>query len=265
MFKLGDIIVDHAQFGFAESFQGDPLYVLSQLSELSISVSGESTDITDAQGNVVATIWRAKTGELTATNAFLSLPLIASKSGSDAEIATTTNVIAMPKIETVEAGATLNLVGYQTGGEVSVAAVDANYNMSPKTYTLGTTASATEFAIDTTGDVPVLTPPTDAEEIRYIVKYTRNVTDGAKITNRSDKMPKAIRLTFKVLILDPCDQTNVQAAYIYLPSFQPSPEMEISLSADSQTLDYSGSLHVNYCSIEKELFTIYIAADDVEE
>lgn len=265
MFKLGDIIVDHVQYGFAESFQGEPLYVLSQLSEMTINVSGESTDVTDALGNVVATIWRAKTGGLTATNAFLSLPLIASKSGSDAEIATTTNAIVMPKIDVVEAGSTLTLEGYTTGAAVSVAAVDANYNMSAKSYTLGTTASATEFAIDTSGTNPVLTPPTDAEEIRYIVKYNREVKDGAKITNRSDKMPKAIRLTFKVLILDPCDQTNVQAAYIYLPSFQPSPEMEISLSADSQTLDYSGALHVNYCSVEKELFTIYIAADDTED
>lgn len=260
MFKLGDIIVDHAQFGFAESFQGDPLYVLSQLSGLTINVAGESTDITDAQGNIVATIWRAKTGTLTATNAFLSLPLIASKSGSEAEIATAENAITMPKIDTVAAGNTLTLSGYTTGNAITVSAVDANYNMSSKTYTLGTAASATEFAIAD----GVLTPPTDTEEIMYIVKYNRSVTDGAKITNRSDKMPKAIRLTFKVLILDPCDQTNVKAAYIYLPSFQPSPEMEINLAADSQTLDYSGTLHVNYCSIEKELFTIYIAADDTE-
>jgi len=39
---------------------------------------------------------------------------------------------------------------------------------------------------------------------------------------------------------------TLRAGYIYLPSFQVSPEVEITFSTDG-TLDYSGDLQTDYC------------------
>lgn len=259
-FKLGDIIVDHIQYGFAEDMSGKPLYVLSQLNNGVINITAESQDITDHLGNRVATIYNAKNGEFTAENAFLSMPLVASKSGVDADFASVSDAIKMPKIEEVAKGKTINLEGYVDGYDITVSELDVTGNLG-KQYTKGTEASATEFAISGT----TLTPPTDTGVDRYIVKYQRDVTSGAKITAVADKMPKTIHLTLKVIIKDPCNEDMVKAAYVDMPSFQPSPEMEINFSRDTQTLSYAGNLNTKYCSADKELYTIFLADEDDSE
>ena len=44
-FRLGDVIIDRLQFGYGATKAGVPLYVLSQLSEMSIEVTADSNDI----------------------------------------------------------------------------------------------------------------------------------------------------------------------------------------------------------------------------
>ena len=63
--------------------------------------------------------------------------------------------------------------------------------------------------------------------------------------------------------VDPCHSDVLKGVYIVLPSFQVSPEIEISLTTDGQ-LAYSGSLQVDYCSADKALYHIYWADEDEE-
>lgn len=53
--------------------------------------------------------------------------------------------------------------------------------------------------------------------------------------------------------------------YIVLPSFQPSPETTIALGGDSTTIDFTGSLQTDYCSVDKTLYQIYYATEDSEQ
>jgi hypothetical protein len=129
-----------------------------------------------------------------------------------------------------------------------------------KSYVKAATASATEFGLTTAG---VLTPPTDAEETQFIVKYTRNVTSGVAIKNKADKFPGTVKLTLKALAVDPCSADTLRAVYIVLPSFQVSPELSITLSTEG-TLDYKGDMQISYCSADKELYTIVMCGDDEE-
>lgn len=128
-------------------------------------------------------------------------------------------------------------------------------------YEQATTASATEFGLSADG---VLTPPTDANETQYVVKYQRNVENGVAIKNKADKFPGTIRLTLKALCVDPCSADTLRACYIVLPSFQVSPEISISLQTDTQ-LEYKGDLQVDYCSEDKCLYEIYLAEEDEED
>lgn len=84
------------------------------------------------------------------------------------------------------------------------------------------------------------------------------------ITNRADKFPRTVRLILKALCVDPCSADTLRGCYIELPSFQVSPEVEISMTTDSQ-LAYTGSLQVDYCSSDKALYHIYMAEEDEEE
>ena len=63
----------------------------------------------------------------------------------------------------------------------------------------------------------------------------------------------------------PCSADTLRAAYIDIPSFQVSPESEVSLSSDNQTIDFSGSLQVDYCDQNKRLYSIYVVEDDEED
>ena len=261
-FKLGDIIVDRLQFGYGAKSNGTPLYTLTQLSEATIDISADSTDIKDKDGNLVYRKYTGKKGEVTAKNAFVNLSIIESLSAVDAEIATADKGIVMPMITTINAGETLDITNY-VKGTVVVNALGRNGSMGGE-YKLGTKASAKEFAIAETtvesSEVPkaVLTPPVDPDEVQYIVKYQKTVYSGAKITNSGDKFPTSHNLYFKALVVDKCDKETLKAAIIHIPSFMPSPEFSLALQGgDTQSMDYKGAMMLDACSVDKELFSIY--------
>jgi hypothetical protein len=258
-FKLGDIVVDRVLYGVAENLSGELLYVLSQLADATIEVTAESKDAVDSTGTLIKRFWQGKTGTFTANNAMINLNILSSMSGTDAALATTDAPIEMPKIIVVKAGTTVTLTDF-VDGTVKVNSLSASGTMGAA-YEKAAEASETAFAITTEG---VFTPPTDSAETQYIVKYTRKVKDGAVVKNLADKTPKTIKLTLKVLAVDPCQADTLKAGYVELPSFQPSPETSLSLTTDAQ-LEYKGDLQTDYCSAEKALYKFYWADEDEED
>lgn len=265
-FKLGDVIVDRLQFGYGAKTNGTPLYALTQLTQANIDITSDSTDINDKDGNLVYRKYTGKKGEVTATNAFLNLAVVETISATDAEIATADKGIVMPMIQIVKAGETLDVTGF-VEGSIHVNALSTKGSMGKDEFKKGSTASATEYAIkhtDASGDPDntpasdVLTPPTADGETQYIVKYKKTIKSGAKITNSGKKFPKSHELFFKALVVDKCETDVLKAAIIHIPSFMPSPEFSLALQGgDSQTMDYKGSMMLNACSTDGELFSIY--------
>ena len=258
-FKLGDIVVDRIQMGVAESFNGDLLYTLTQLADGTIDTTAESKDAVDKDGTLVKRFWRGKTGTFSANNAMVNINVLGTMSGDAPEIASSSKPIVMPRIITVKAGDTSVILKDAVEGSVKVHGLDANGAMGVE-YEKATQAATNAFALDTNNK---LTLPTNTTEVQYIVKYNRTVTTGAVIKNKADKFPDTIRLTLKVLAVDPCHADTLKAAYIYLPSFQPSPETSISLTTDAQ-LEFKGDLQVDYCSVDKTLYEFYWADEDEE-
>lgn len=276
-FKLGDVIVDRIQFGYGAKANGTPLYALTQLTEANIDITADSTDINDKDGNLVYRKYTGKKGEVTATNAFLNLAVVEAISATDAEIATADKAIVMPMIQIVNAGDTLDVTGV-VEGSVHVNALSAKGSMGREEFKKGSAATATEFSIkhtDATGTPgetdyvaasDILTPPTADGETQYIVKYKKNIVSGAKITNSGKKFPKSHELFFKALVVDKCETDVLKAAIIHIPSFMPSPEFTLALQGgDSQTMDYKGSMMLNACSTDAELFSIYYIDEEEED
>lgn len=261
-FKLDDLIIDRIQVATAEDFSGNVLYTLTQLQEASINITAESNDVTDRDGNLIKRFWRAKTGEFTATNSLINLNIIGSEAGGEGKVeASVAKTITAPGI----------LIVKQEAGTVTL----ANVTGTPRVYglepngTLGTefatgAGSATTFAYDSS--TGIVTLPTSNDYVQYLIRYDRTLNDGAvAITNQADKFPGTVRLILKVLCVDPCSADTLRAAYIDIPSFQVSPESEITLSSDNQTIDFNGQLQVDYCSPDKRLFSVYVVEDDVED
>lgn len=199
----------------------------------------------------------------------LNLNVLASSTGNEKVYGSNATPIAMTKIVTVKRGtATVDLLGnYETMVNDALIKVYglSNSGTMGKAYTKGVAASATEFYYEpSTG---VLTLPTDTSSDapdQFIIKFDRYAENSVKITNSSDKFPGTVKLTLKVLVIDPCHPDEVKSAYIVIPSFQVSPEVNITLNTEG-TLDYTGSMQVAYCSSDKELYSIYVCDDDEEE
>ena len=82
-FKLGDLVIDRIVEGIAEKSDGTLLYRLTNLQEATIDITADSVDAVDGTGTVIKTFYRGKTGEFTATNSLISLPIIGAMSGED--------------------------------------------------------------------------------------------------------------------------------------------------------------------------------------
>ena len=266
-FALGDIIIDRIQYGWAEKFDGTPIYVLTQLSEGSLEVTAESKDAVDKDGTLIKRFWQGKSGTFTATNAMISLPMLASNSGVEAEVVSNgvikatgqSGTIVMPKIVKVAGGQQVTLTG-AVDTSIKVTEILTNGAMGDTITASAGSASATAYAFNSTDDT--FTAPTDSAK-NYLVRYDREVENGAKVSNSADKFPNTIRLILKCLAVDPCEADTLKAMYLELPSFQPSPEITVGLQTDT-TLDYSGDLQVDYCSDDKGLYNIYWCDDDEE-
>lgn len=216
---------------YLETTGGDPIGVLTQLSEATLEVTAESTDAVDKDGTLIKRFWRGKTGTFTATNAMLNLNVMGLMSGSDKKVAGAGADMFknVPGIKVVKIGGTTELAGYVDGtakvnylynnGTMGDAVPVGSYELNAETKVFKFTGETPETAID-----------------RVIVRYDRDATAGVGILNRADKFPNTMHVILKVLIVDPCDASTLRAAIVDIPSFQPSPEATITFSSEG-TLD----------------------------
>ena len=262
-FRLGNHSINEILFGVAQNFEDELLYVLDQLSSASVSITAESTDITDKKGNLVRRMYRSKSGEFTATNAFLHPAVMNAASGSKIEEAAADKLIRMPKIFALNAGATVDIPD-AIEGTIHVIGL---YGNGANGAVLK--QSATEAVVDETFKVAdgKLTVPDAAEgaPASYIVKYDRDKDSGIKLSNLADKFPDTVHMTFFCSYVDPCDDT-LKPCYLYIPSFMPNPELTINLDSENQEMDFNGTLQMDYCAgTNKTLYIIYYPDEDVIE
>lgn len=254
-FNLGDIIVDRVQIGYAETI-GDVadrelLYTLTQLQDVSINITADSTDAVDNQGTLIKRFWKAKSGELSSNNSLVNLNIVAASAGNGS-VTSADGELTMPKIVTVKQNAegTAEIELCEADKADQIVAETIKVNDFTNNGTSGT-AYTRETSAETAGEntfvysngkikLPKVANGT------FIIKYERKITKdmGAKIVNRGDKFPSTVRLTLKALAVDPCASDTLRAVYIVIPSFQVSPELEISLTTDGQ-LPFNGVLQMD--------------------
>lgn len=267
MFVLGNFSIDEIIEATAENFNGDLLYTLDQLSQASIEISSESTDITDKNGNVVRTIYSNKTGTFNAQNAFLHPQIINATTGARIVTATNSNPITKaPKIEILAAGVSahaldatidadsIQVIGIYGNGANSNALTAAGTGEDPAFDP--TTLDGTYAFDETAKTISVPAAGTDAP-VNYLIKYDRSYTSGIKITNSVKAFPDTVKLTLYCSYVDPCDD-SLKALYVVLPSFQASPETTLNLQRGEQTMDFNGNIQTAYCASEQTLYIIYI-------
>lgn len=263
-FTLGNYNIDEILHATAENFDDELLFTLDQLSQASIEISSESTDITDKKGNIVRTIYKNKTGTFSATNAFLHPQVQNASSGSELQVAGSgTDAIVMPKIEILDAGTAEYVLDTPIDDEMVVIGLYGNGANSPQLEKAsGSTVSDGKYVYDSTTHKISLPEAGDEKPIQYLVKYERSVTSGIKLSNSANKFADTVKMTLFCSYVDPCDD-NLRPCYVVLPSFLPSPETTINLNSEEQEMDFTGNLQVDYCTTDKALYYIYFPDEDI--
>lgn len=202
--------------------------------------------------NIIRTTYRAKTGTFTATNALLHPAAINAQSGSPIQYAGAGSgeAIVMPKIIVAAAGAEVT-IGEYTAGSIRViglfgnGANDTALSAEAAAALVSGTGAATKIG---------LPPATTNGPIQYLVKFERSVTSGAMLQNTTAVSSDLVKLTLFCAMGDPC-QDSLRPCYVVIPRFAADPSMTISLDAETQEIDFSGNLNVDYCAGTTSLYS----------
>lgn len=243
--------------------QGDTseiMWSLTQVADPSLTFASESNEITDAIGNVVANIDRAKTAEFSGSNAFFDLSLFAAQQGTEKEIGSTSNKIDTPCFEVLKADgsgaatATLAHTPKNVADVKAIYALNGDDTLSTK-IPVDTAAGAGKFSI--AGNVVSL--PTDAVDgDEYFIQYVYEAEDGVAVTAKATEFPKAGYGIMEVLGYDICNQSEKIYAYYIFPNAKLQADAELNFSSDNQNHPFTIQCRQQYCDREKVLVKLVI-------
>lgn len=256
--NLSNFIVDRVISGVGYRSDDSVLFKLDQCQNTSITCGSESTDIVDNVGSPIMTLYRSKTCEISGENAILDFNLTAVQMGTEKTVAAEDATILAPAQEVFEAkDGTYTLKNTPVAAPAFLYALNNDSSLGEK-YALGTAASATEFAVEGA----VVTLPTGiADGTQMFVSYEYNATAGVEIVNSAKNFPKSCKLVLRVLGYNPCNKDNKLGAYVIFPSFEMSPDFDLSLNA-GETQSWSGKASQDFCSRDKRLMSIIVVDEE---
>lgn len=261
---FSNLVIDRVLQGIFEQTDKDGnlevIGALNQIQNLNINTSTDPKDAVDARGVLIKRFYTAKNVEVSGENAIMNLDLAGLQFGNPKTNASSEDKIILPRIMQVPVtGTTVTLPEVPQEGTLTV--YKCNDMGLPETrYTMGTAAATGKYALSE----KVLTLPTDVTSGIIQIKYEYETDKGAMVIQTSDKFPETCRFTLSVLACEPCDPETLRHVYIVFPSFQLSPDVDLSIATDGVHA-FSGSAQVDYCSVNKEMFYIAMSEDDFEQ
>lgn len=247
----------------------------TQIEDPSLSFSAEGTEVLDAMGSTIYTIYKGQKGTFNFTNSLFSLDLAASQFGSSKVVADNDHPIIVPvsEILPINADHTVTLkytpVGPK-GAEIKYVKVLNSDNTFGATYEVFAADSEKNQASDDGKGKFILdaanrkiTLPEGAEG-RVFVNYNKESTSAVSVAKRADGVPEVKTLLIHAIFHDVCDTNKVLAGTIVCHKAQIDPSsVELTLTAEGKH-GASYILQKDYCSGDEKLVDI-IVTDDREE
>ena len=263
--NLSNFIVDRVISGVGYRSDDSVLFKMDQCQNTSITCGSESTDIVDNVGSPIMTLYRSKTCEISGENAILDFNLTAVQMGTEKNVATEGATIVVPAQEVFSVGEDKTYKLKKTPVEDSVPAfvyaLNSDSSLGEK-YVNETSTDNDENAKTFTYADGVITMPTDVStETQLFVSYEYASNEAVEIVNSAKNFPKSCKLVLRVLGYNPCNKDNKLGAYIIFPSFEMSPDFDLSLNV-GEAQAWSGKASQDYCSKDKRLMSIVVVDED---
>lgn len=236
------------------------IFSLDEISNPTLECGGEQVYATDALGQNIAAFDRSKTASFSGENAMFNFGLMAAQFGTDKEIASSDNKIAVPKFELIVVQDTSKVTLKDEPVDTSVKYIySTNPDKSKNTaFKRGTAASTTEFAL--TGKEISL--PTGAFEVgdKVAIWYDAEVEKDAQIIRNTTKdFAKSGKFVLEVLVAEPCAPEVEYYAYIIFNSAKLDNNVSLNLTTEANH-PFSITALRDYCSDYDELFSLIVAA-----
>lgn len=233
----------------------------TQIEDPSLKTSADATEITDAMGSTIYTIYKAQKGTFDFSNSLFSLDLAASQYGSDKKIAKADDEIIVPVSEVIDIADDHTVTLKYTpvgadGAEVKYVKVINSDNTFGETYEVSASDGEKKFTIN--GNV--ITMPKDVKG-RVFVNYEKKSSEAVQVTKTTDSVPKVKTLLIHAIFHSVCDTNTVYAGIIRCPRAQIDPSStEITLNAEGKH-PASYILQKEYCGDSGTLFDIIVSKD----
>ena len=197
----------------------------TQIEEPSLKTSADATEVTDAMGATIYTIYKAQKGTFDFTNSLFSLDLAASQYGTKKIVANDANKITVPVSEIITIGADHTVILKYTpigvtGAEVKYVKVINSDNTFGETYEVSALAGDGKFTINAA--TKTITLPDDVTG-RVFVNYEKESSEAVQVTKRTDGVPEVKTLLIHAIFHSVCDTNVVYAGIIRCPKAQIDP------------------------------------------
>lgn len=284
---LSTFVPERPIYAVGENSDGSLAWMTNQLMDFQINVTSEEDTKTDAQGNTIFSISRAKACDVAFTTPLFTLEIVAAMNGSEKQVASVGHEIAVPKFETIklvaEAGkvtiggtyTTINLAHYVrnsgTAGtpvyKISAAYLTKDGSTKKKLeLSDGEHATAGTFTL-TKGNPSTPTPDTiellnadyDAGS-SILITYEYESAAAIQIVNSAEEFPVASVVKVLVRGYDVCDKTSPIYAYFIFPAAKFQTNYTLGMALD-QNIDCNLTCSYDYCSDERELYRMVIAGE----
>ena len=250
-----ELILDRVrELIFTDLTTGEVLARLTSLEDSSLKTAAEGTDVTDSIGALITTLYRAKTGEFSATNSLLSLDLAAQQMGSDKVVAATGATITTPVTETFTVSGTTITLGHTPTNTIKYIYLLENKTLAKK-YAVAATASATEFSIATN----TITLPTGVTSGTIYVEYEYASESAVKVANNTEKFPEAVGVKIFAIFRSVCNENIKYAGSIVAAKGKVDPtSVELALTTTGKHA-FNVKFQKDYCDENADLFSIIVA------
>lgn len=252
--NVNELILDKVRsLIFTDLADGSVIGRLTKLEDPSLQTAAEGEEIKDAQGALITKLFKAKTGKFTASNSLFSMDLLALQYGTKKEVADETNKIVVPIEETLTVADGKITLAHEPLGAIKYIYKLESGQLAKK-YTVGTTASADEFAING----KEITVPTDVTGKIY-VEYEYETTSAVRVINNTENFPEAVGVKIFAIFKDMCNENIKYAGVIKAVKGKIDPtSIETALTGTGKH-SFNIDFMKDYCEEDSDLFSVIVA------
>ncbi len=281
---LSTFVPERAVYMVGENSDGSLAFMTNQIKDFQINVTSDEETKTDAEGNTIFSISKAKGCEVSFSTPLLTLELVAAMNGTEKEVGSEENLISVPKFETqkllakadkvvVDENTTTIYLAHSVKNsgtvgtpvyKVSAAFLTQDGSTRKQLKRGVTTPTAGEFVFTKGSDsgndsIVILNSDYDAGS-NILITYEYETAAAIQIINSADDFPVAARTKFMVRGYDVCDKSSVIYAYFIFPSAKFQTNYTLGMALD-QDIDCTMTCSYDYCSDQRELYRMVVAGE----